>query len=88
MPATLEAPPALEPRAHDRAAPPAVRTRHAGGDVRRPDPPDGGGDGDRRNWPIGLAIVAIVLLAAALTYVGMIVGGVWPNLAGSQLPGA
>ncbi|MQA85633.1 MAG: hypothetical protein GEV03_13645 [Streptosporangiales bacterium] len=61
----------------------------AGGVVRGDDPPgegDGGGE-PRRNWPLGLAVAVIVVLAALLTYLGMLTQ-VWANLSGAQLPGA
>jgi hypothetical protein len=60
----------------------------------------GGGDGDGRlpggggdrpaaggGWPLVPALIAIVLLAALLTFLGMLTQ-IWANLAGSQLPGA
>lgn len=58
-----------------------------GGDGRVP----GGGGGDRPaargSWPLLPALVVIVLLAALLTFLGMLTQ-IWANLAGSQLPGA
>lgn len=37
--------------------------------------------------PLGLAITLIVLVAALLTYLGMLTQ-IWANLSGAQLPGA
>ncbi|MPZ96204.1 MAG: hypothetical protein GEU96_15155 [Propionibacteriales bacterium] len=59
-----------------------------GGGGHRP-----GGDSEgrprrpRRNWPVWAAVLVTVLLAAALTVVGM-VAQILANLAGAQLPGA
>lgn len=51
-------------------------------------PHDGDGGGEPRgNWPLALALVVVVLLAALLTYVGMLTQ-IWANLSGAQLPGA
>ena len=60
--------------------------RDGGGDGRLP---GGGGDrpAARGSWPLVPALVVIALLAAVLTFLGMLTQ-VWANLAGSQLPGA
>lgn len=47
----------------------------------------GGGGGPRRGIPRGIALLITAVLAAALTYLGMLTQ-IWANLAGSQLPGA
>jgi hypothetical protein len=86
-PVAREAPaePALR---DDHAVPPELPVRRAGGGGDG-QPGHGGGDGGgRRGWPPVLAVIAIVLLAAALTFVGMVVGGIWANLSGAQLPAA
>jgi hypothetical protein len=56
--------------------------------IEPPEEGDGGGGGDPRgNWPLALAVAVVVLLAALLTYVGMLTQ-IWANLSGAQLPGA
>lgn len=60
----------------------------------------GGGDGDggflyrggdrptpHREWPRVPAIVAVVIVGALLTFLGMLTQ-IWANLAGAQLPGS
>jgi len=88
MPVAEKAPaePALR---DDHAAPPVVTARRSGGGDGDGQHDHGGGDGDgRRGWPVPLAVITTVLLAAALTVLGMVVGGIIPNLSGAQLPGA
>ena len=63
--------------------------RHGGGDGDGRLPGGGGGDRSaaRGGWPLVPALLVIVLLAALLTFLGMLTQ-IWANLAGSQLPGA
>jgi hypothetical protein len=75
-------------------APSAPRVpRGASGRGGGRDPGGGGGrhGGERsrfrREWPLPLAVVVVVLLAALLTWLGMYTQ-IRANLAGAQLPGA
>jgi hypothetical protein len=52
------------------------RTPREGGDGGRPEP-----------LPVWFAVTVVVLLAAGLTYIGMLTQ-IWANLSGAQLPGA
>lgn len=85
MPALLERPPAAPERQQ-------TLTHTDGPDgsaVSGGPPPRDGGDGrePRRNLPLGVAVTIIVLVAALLTYLGMLTQ-IWANLSGAQLPGA
>lgn len=50
-----------------------------------------GGEGDRpspqKEWPLVPAVIVVVLIAALLTFLGMLTQ-IWANMAGSQLPGS
>lgn len=77
----------IGPRPGER---PGTADQHRGRDAPDvPGEPPGGGRGPRprRNMPLGLAITLIVLVAALLTYLGMLTQ-IWANLSGAQLPGA
>jgi hypothetical protein len=50
-------------------------------------PREDGGTGRPEPIPVWFAVTVVVLLAAGLTYIGMLTQ-IWANLSGAQLPGA
>ena len=87
MPVAVDEPRARRPQDLSGGVVAPEPLRHGGGDGDGRLPGGGGRPAGRGSWPLVPALVVIVLLAALLTFLGMLTQ-IWANLAGSQLPGA